>query len=163
MQSKTFIGVWCAAAALATGVWAGDQCGMQNEASANGAANKVAIQTADMAAHPAADFPEIARADLAKAVADKSVFVVDANSAESFAAGRIPGAVHFDADAQTFSGPLPKNKEAFIVAYCGGPGCQAWCGAASALKKMGYTNIHHYKGGIKGWKTAGLKVDKSEG
>ena len=45
------------------------------------------------------------------------------------------------------------------MAYCGGPGCEAWCGAADELEAKGYKNIKHYKGGLKEWKSAGFKTD----
>ncbi|MBW8890108.1 MAG: hypothetical protein JF616_20325 [Fibrobacteres bacterium] len=103
-------------------------------------------------------FPEIQQADLVKALHDKTVFVVDANGNESYASAHIPGAASFDKATGRFSRDLPADKGALIVAYCGGPGCEAWCGAADKLESMGYKNIRHYKGGIKGWKEAGLET-----
>jgi len=103
-------------------------------------------------------FPEIQQAELIKAVHDKTAFIVDANGNESYASGHIPGAVSFDKATGRFSQDPPADKNALIVAYCGGPGCEAWCGAADKLESLGYKNIRHYKGGIKGWKEAGLET-----
>lgn len=103
-------------------------------------------------------YPEIKRDDLVKAINGKSVFLVDANGMESYADAHIPGAVGFDKVKGEFSQPLPSDKASLIVAYCGGPQCEAWCMAADKLETMGYTNIRHYKGGIKEWKQAGLET-----
>ena len=46
---------------------------------------------------------------------------------------------------------LPADKNALIVAYCGGPKCGAWKKAAKAAAALGYTNIKHFSGGISGW------------
>lgn len=108
-------------------------------------------------------FPEIRQAELVKAVHDKTAFIVDANGDESYAGAHIPGAVSFDKATGRFSQDLPADKGALIVAYCGGPGCEAWCGAANKLESMGYKNIRHYKGGIKGWKQAGLETASAKG
>lgn len=103
-------------------------------------------------------YPEIKREDLVKAITGKSVFLVDANGMDSYAEAHIPGAVGFDKVKGGFSQALPSDKASLIVAYCGGPKCEAWCKAADRLETMGYTNIRHYKGGIKEWKQAGLET-----
>ncbi len=113
-------------------------------------------------------FPEIGQDELVKYIKSKKVVLVDANGQESYEKAHIPGAIHFS--SSDFKSKLPKDKDALIVAYCGGPGCQAWCKAADELEAQGYKNIKHYKGGIKGWLQAGLDVnsvkekkDKKEG
>ena len=107
-------------------------------------------------------FPAIARADLEKAIESKAVFLIDANSSETYAAGHLPSAIHFSKQEKKFSNKLPEDKNALIVAYCGGPGCQAWCGAADELHEKGYKNIKHYKGGLREWKSAGLKLEQKK-
>lgn len=112
-------------------------------------------------ASEAAMAPEVTLDELTKLVISKGALIVDANSADTFKEGHIPGAVSFAANESKFAEVLPKDKSALIVAYCGGPRCTAWEDAAAAAKKLGYTNVKHYKGGIKGWKEAGQKLDKA--
>lgn len=146
------------AAVLAAGpVLAGETCHWEGKETKNGSAvGQSSIATG--AGKQAERFPEIKQADLVKALRDKSAFVVDANGNESYASAHIPGAASFDKATGRFSKDLPADKNALIVAYCGGPGCGAWCGAADKLEAMGYKNIRHYKGGIKEWKQAGLET-----
>jgi rhodanese-related sulfurtransferase len=153
------------AALLSVGpVHAGESChweGKETKAEAKGgtAVDQATIPAdAGKQAEHRDRFPEIKQADLVKALKDKSAFVVDANGPDSYASAHIPGAVSFDKAKGEFSGKLPADKNALIVAYCGGPGCEAWCGAADKLEAMGYKNIRHYKGGIKEWKEAGLET-----
>jgi rhodanese-related sulfurtransferase len=153
------------AAALAVSpVVAGENChsegkGAKTEAKSGSAVEKSTI-SADAGGKPEAAmrFPEIKQAELVKGVQDKTVFLVDANGNESYATAHIPGAASFDKATGRFSKDLPADKGTMIVAYCGGPGCEAWCGAADKLEAMGYKNIRHYKGGIKEWKQAGLET-----
>jgi rhodanese-related sulfurtransferase len=153
------------AAALAAGpARAGESCHWEGqdaktEAKGGTAVDQSAISAkADGQGENPARFPEIKREALVKALHDKTAFVVDANGPDSYASAHIPGAVSFDKAKGEFSGTLPADKNALIVAYCGGPGCEAWCGAADKLEAMGYKNIRHYKGGIKEWKEAGLET-----
>ena len=108
-----------------------------------------------------AAFTEVSTDELDKLVSTKTVFLIDVNSAKTYAKGHIPGAINFAANEDKFSSVLPKDKAALIVAYCGGPLCSAWESAAEKAKELGYTNIKHYKGGIKVWKEAGKKVEQS--
>jgi rhodanese-related sulfurtransferase len=57
---------------------------------------------------------------------------------------------------------LPKDKNALVVAYCGGPKCKAYEAAAKAAEKLGYTNIKHLTAGISGWKDAGEKTETAK-
>lgn len=102
-------------------------------------------------------YSEISGDELAGLVAKKAVFVVDVNGADSFKEAKVPGAVNFAAVKDGFAKVLPKQKDALIVAYCGGPQCTAWQKAAKAACDLGYTNIRHYKDGIKGWKERSAK------
>lgn len=118
------------------------------------AAKKTETATKADAAHV-----EISLDDLKKAIETKTVFLVDANSAKTYDKGHLPGAVSFAKNEKDFSKLLPQDKNALIVAYCGGPMCSAWEDAAEAATKAGYTNIKHFKGGLKGWKSAGLSLE----
>lgn len=96
-------------------------------------------------------YPLITKAELKSAVESKSATVFDVNSKESYDSTHVPGAIHFESHEADFAKMLPKDKGAMIVAYCGGPSCMAWKMAAKEACKLGYTNVRHFKEGIKGW------------
>ncbi len=106
----------------------------------------------------AAQFPEITIKELKTAMADNKVTLIDANGTESFDKGHIPGAVNYSEVDTKLASVLPKDKNALVVAYCGGPKCNAYESAAKAAKKLGYTNVKHLTAGISGWKDAGEKT-----
>ena len=95
-------------------------------------------------------FHHISKAELQKAIDDKSAFIVDVNSKESYAEHHVPTAIHFGA-TPNFAKALPADKNAMIVAYCGGPSCTAWKKAATEACNLGYTHVRHFKDGISGW------------
>jgi rhodanese-related sulfurtransferase len=103
----------------------------------------------------------ISHADLQAAIAKKSVTLLDVNGSDSFAEGRIPGAIDFTAQKAKLAALLPKDKKALVVAYCGNEQCSAYKAAADAAVALGYTNVKHYAPGIDGWVKAGAKVEKS--
>lgn len=97
-------------------------------------------------------YPIISKADLKQHVDAKDAFIVDVNSSESFKDAHVPNAIHFADHKTDFAKLLPAQKDALIVAYCGGPKCEAWLNAAKKACELGYTNIQHFKDGISGWK-----------
>ena len=97
------------------------------------------------------NYPDMSKTTLEKVLSEKTATVVDVNSKESFAKSRVPGAVHYGTHKKDLAKVLPKDKKAMIVAYCGGKSCTAWKRAARAACKMGYTNIHHFSEGLRGW------------
>ena len=107
----------------------------------------------------AGEFADITIADLKKAIADKTVTVIDVNGSKSYQAGHIPTAIDFAKDKATIEKALPTDKAALIVAYCGGPQCNAYQAAAKKAKELGYTNVKHLSVGIAGWKEAGEKTE----
>ena len=108
----------------------------------------------------AGDYPDISIAELKKAIADKKVVVIDVNGSDSYKEGHVPSALNF-ADIQTnLGGALPKDKDALVVAYCGGPACHAYTKAADAATKLGYTNVKHLSAGISGWYAAKEATEK---
>lgn len=104
--------------------------------------------------------PQISLKDLKQVVTNKKATIIDANGIDMYKDGHIPGAVSYAKDGTKLAAILPADKNAEIVAYCGGPMCTAWEDAAKAVKALGYNNVKHFKGGIKGWKEAGEKVEK---
>lgn len=115
---------------------------------------------AGLTAWAAASFPDISHDDLKAAIAAKQVTLIDVNGSESYAEGHIPGAMDFDAVKADLAKKLPGDKAALVVAYCGGPQCQAYKQAAAAAAALGYTNVKHYSGGISGWEKKGEKMAK---
>jgi rhodanese-related sulfurtransferase len=109
----------------------------------------------------AAHYPDITITDLKAAIASKSVTLLDANGSDSYKEGHIPGAIDFTAQKGKLAKVLPKDKSALVVAYCGGPQCQAYQSAAKAAEKLGYTNVKHLAAGISGWHDAGEKMEKA--
>jgi rhodanese-related sulfurtransferase len=109
----------------------------------------------------AGEFPDISIADLKKAIADKKVTVVDVMGSKSYGEKHVPGAIDFAAVKADFAKALPADKNALVVAYCGGPSCKAYQAAANAAEKLGYKNIKHLSAGISGWVAAGEKTEKA--
>ena len=108
----------------------------------------------------AAEFPDISIADLKAAIAQKSVTVIDVNGSDSYAEGHVPTAVDFDVKKEELEKVLPADKGALVVAYCGGPSCNAYKAAAKKAEALGYTNVKHLSAGISGWKKAGETLEK---
>ena len=108
----------------------------------------------------AAEYPDITIKDLKSAIDSKQVVLLDANGTESWQSGHIPGALDFESNSAKLAKVLPSDKNALIVAYCGGPKCMAYQAAAKAAKQLGYKNVKHLSAGISGWKEAGEKTEK---
>jgi len=101
----------------------------------------------------------------------KEMIIIDTMPADSFAKGRIPGALNAElpkttlADAtdeqkQAFSSLLGENKDTSIIVYCGFVGCaRSHVGAVIAMEE-GFTNIYRVPGGIVAWQEAGFEVEK---
>ena len=118
------------------------------------------LATRLLAEKAAYEYPNISIDDLKAAIADKKVTVIDANGSDSWKEGHIPGAIDFEANKKELAKVLPKEKDALIVAYCGGPQCMAYKAAAKAAKELGYTNVRHLSAGISGWNEAKEKTEK---
>jgi rhodanese-related sulfurtransferase len=108
----------------------------------------------------AGEFPDISIDELKAAIAAKKVIVIDVNGEESYKKGHVPTSLEFGAVKEKLATVLPKDKKALVVAYCGGPKCQAYTAAATAAKKLGYKNVKHMSAGISGWLQAGEKTEK---
>jgi rhodanese-related sulfurtransferase len=108
----------------------------------------------------AGDYPDISIAELKRAIAEKKAVVIDVNGSDSFARGHVPTAVNFSDVKDKLASVLPKEKDSLVVAYCGGPSCNAYTRAANAAKELGYTNVKHLSAGISGWLQAKEDVEK---
>jgi rhodanese-related sulfurtransferase len=116
----------------------------------------VLIGTAGLSA---AEFPTITIPQLKSAIDAHAVVLFDVNGTESWQQGHIPGAVDYLANQEKLAALLPADKNALVVAYCANPHCPAYLAAATAAKKLGYTNVKHLTAGIQGWKAAGEKTE----
>ena len=108
----------------------------------------------------AGEFSDISITELKTAIESKKAVVIDVNGSESFKGGHIPTAIDFDKSKDSLAKLHPSDKKSLIVAYCGGPKCNAYQAAAKAAQKLGYTNIKHLSAGISGWTKAGEKTEK---
>lgn len=104
-------------------------------------------------------YPEIKYPLLRKAMDAGQVFLIDANSPTTYQNGHLPMAKSIN-HPDLLSQQLPILSGYPIVVYCGGPQCTAWHKAADFAAARGYTNIQHFKGGIKGWKEVGDSLSK---
>lgn len=126
----------------------------------------IAIAVFGAAIANAGEYPDISVKKLHSAIKKKEATVIDVNGSSSYKQGHIPGAIDYAASKDKLEKLLPKKKDALIVAYCGGPSCNAYTAAAKAAKDLGYTNVVHLSAGISGWKSAGQDLEtgeKSEG
>lgn len=110
----------------------------------------------------AGDFADVSVADLKKAIAEKKATVIDVNGTDSYKKEHIPGAIDYTAQKADLAKALPADKDALVVAYCGGPSCGAYQAAAKAAKELGYKNVKHLSAGISGWKAAGEKTEAAK-
>jgi rhodanese-related sulfurtransferase len=110
----------------------------------------------------AGEFQDISITELKAKIEAKQVTVIDVNGADSYKKGHIPGAIDFSAKKADLASVLPKDKDALIVAYCGGPKCNAYKQAATAAEKLGYKNVKHLSAGISGWNQAGEKTEAAK-
>ena len=106
------------------------------------------------------EYPDSSVKDLQSAISKGKATVIDVNGAKSYNRGHIPSAIDFSSKGKKLSAFLPKDKNALIVSYCGGPGCSAYKRGADAAAKLGYKNIKHLSAGISGWKRAGAEIAK---
>lgn len=108
----------------------------------------------------AGEYPDISIAELNKAIAAKSVTVIDVNGSQSYKNGHVPTALNFADIKDNLAAKLPADKNALVVAYCGSPACSAYTKAANAAKALGYTNVKHLSAGISGWLQQGQPTEK---
>ena len=108
----------------------------------------------------AGEYPDISIEELSKAISDGKVTILDVNGSTSYANGHIPGAIDYKANKDDIAKVLPENKDQLVVAYCGGPTCNAYQAGAKAAEALGYKNVKHLSAGISGWLQAGKPTEK---
>lgn len=101
---------------------------------------------------------EIDAWDLQAALAaGENVIVIDARAPVAFAAGHIPGAInlpHRQMDAARTAG---FDREALVVTYCDGIGCNASTKGALAMTRLGF-RVKELMGGLDWWRRDGYPV-----
>jgi rhodanese-related sulfurtransferase len=103
--------------------------------------------------------PSDVHADLTRG--HPGIIVLDARSAEAFAACHVPGAVslpHRTISAET-AAALPKDR--VLVVYCWGPACNAATKACLKLSALGY-RVKEMIGGIEYWRREGYAVEGTQ-
>ena len=90
--------------------------------------------------------------------------VIDTRSSAGWERGRIPGAIHIPGPELADRAPsmLP-DRDARIVVYCWGPGCNGSTRAAFTLASLGYRNVRELIGGFEYWAREGLAIETDAG
>lgn len=107
-------------------------------------------------------YTDVEPTEMTELVKTKKATIIDVNSSDSFKESHIPGAIHYASNSDKLDTLLPKDKNALIVAYCGGKSCTAWQRAAKVACEKGYTNIKHFSSGISGWNKMQLNKMKNK-
>jgi len=95
-------------------------------------------------------------------LARQAAVVFDVNSAQSFVAAHLPGAIHLNASSFPAS-VLPTDRDALVVFYCSNPWCRNAPLAARRAKTMGHTQVRVLGAGIQGWRESGLPLEGGQG
>jgi len=106
---------------------------------------------------------EIDSADLEAAIAaGENIVVVDARSPQAFAREHIPGALGIPHRTMSAETTRPLDRDALVVTYCDGIGCNASTKGALNLAKLGF-RVRELIGGLDWWKRDGHKTAGTEG
>jgi rhodanese-related sulfurtransferase len=89
----------------------------------------------------------------------QNVVVVDARSAEAFGAEHIPGAVNIPHRTMNEETTAFIDKDALVVSYCDGIGCNASTKGALNLAKLGF-QVKELMGGLDWWKRDGHPTEQ---
>ena len=83
--------------------------------------------------------------------------VIDARTPEAFAQGHVPGALNLPHRTITGETTAMLAKDAVLVTYCDGIGCNASTKAAVKLSRLGF-QVKEMIGGIDWWRRDGLPL-----
>lgn len=87
--------------------------------------------------------------------------IVDGRTPEAFARAHIPGAINLPHRTITAETTAHIAKDAVIVTYCDGIGCNASTKAAVKLSRLGF-QVKEMIGGIDWWRRDGLPVEEGQ-
>ena len=106
---------------------------------------------------------EIDSCDLRAALAaGENVVVIDARSPEAFQEQHLPGAISLPHRAMNAGTTGALDREALIVTYCDGIGCNASTKGALNMAKLGF-RVKELIGGLDWWKRDGYPTEGSAG
>lgn len=88
--------------------------------------------------------------------------LVDVRSAEAWAQGHIPGAVHLPYRSILERAPRELDPALPVVVYCWSPGCNAGAKGALEFAKLGWT-VREMIGGYEYWAREGQPLENDEG
>jgi rhodanese-related sulfurtransferase len=94
--------------------------------------------------------------------ADPGFVLLDSRSAESWAQGHVPGAVHLPGREIAARADAELDRSVPVVTYCWGPGCNGATRAALALATLGF-RVREMIGGFEYWAREGLPVQTGDG
>jgi rhodanese-related sulfurtransferase len=102
----------------------------------------------------------ISRDELVAGLDAGTITAVDALPESYYAQQHLPGALNLVADeVATRAGGLLPDRDAAIVTYCSDTACGNSGHVATALTKLGYTNVRTYAEGIQDWVENGLPTE----
>ena len=88
--------------------------------------------------------------------------LLDSRSAEAWAQGRVPGALHLPGREIALRAEAELDRSVPVVTYCWGPGCNGATRAALALALLGF-RVREMLGGFEYWTREGLPVETAAG
>src|SRR3954454_11699825 len=100
--------------------------------------------------------------DVAAGLDGGAFVLLDSRSAEAWAQGHVPGAVHLPGREIAARAAAQLDPAVPVVTYCWGPGCNAPPRAALTLARLGY-RVREMIGGFEYWAREGLPVETAEG
>lgn len=88
--------------------------------------------------------------------------VIDVRNLASWKQGRIAGAVHIPGNEleQRATEEIPRDAD--VIVYCWGPGCNGSTKAALLLSRLGYS-VRELIGGYEYWAREGLQIENESG
>jgi rhodanese-related sulfurtransferase len=102
----------------------------------------------------------ITRDELATAIDNGDVVVVETLGPQYFEQAHLPGAINIPHTEVADLVPLLlSDKDAAIVVYCSNTQCQNSSIAQGELRRLGYTNVRKYAEGKQDWEAAGLPLE----
>lgn len=95
-----------------------------------------------------------------KTMLDKGdkVILIDARAASAFAAEHIPGAINIPHRTMTTETTAHLDRDALVVTYCDGIGCNASTKGALAMARLGF-KVKELLGGLDWWKRDGYATN----
>jgi len=106
---------------------------------------------------------EIDSWDLSVALkANERIIVIDARAPEAYALEHIPGAINLPHRTMSEEGTAQLDREALIVTYCDGIGCNASTKGAVNMTRLGF-RVKELMGGLDWWKRDGHPTSGTRG